>query len=135
MATEEEPAELVSGAEIARRAGISRARLHQLATRPDFPKPLGRIGQSKVWQWEQVRDWIAADGRPPSVEIWSWTDPIDARHRTVWYQTRFGERHLDPTNDYAVALAQAQELCGEFDTGLIDRSDKGSGFLLSTLSR
>ena len=135
MSTESEPTELVTGAEIARRAGFSRARAHQLAARPDFPRPLGRIGQAKVWRWDEIREWIATAGRPPSVEILSWTDPEIARRRNVWYQTRFGDRHLEPTTDYSVALAQAEQLCDEFDTGLIDRSDKGSGFLLSTIRR
>ena len=49
--------ELVSGAEAARRLGLSRERIRQLAGQPGFPAPLGRVGQAIVWRWADVEAW------------------------------------------------------------------------------
>ena len=58
-----ELADLVTGAEIARRLGVSRTRAHQLADQPDFPDALGRVGQAKVWRWADVERWNAQRSR------------------------------------------------------------------------
>jgi len=52
-------AELVSGAEIARRLGVSRERVRQWAANPNlrFPASVGRVGQSVVWEWPPVAAW------------------------------------------------------------------------------
>lgn len=125
--------DLVTGAEVARRLGVSRARGHQLAARPDFPAPLGRIGQAKVWRWTDVREWLPAVGRPPVVEIYGWTDPPHVRDRRVWYQVVVGDRRYDAQNDHGTVFAEAERLRAELDTVIIDRSDRGSGYLASTL--
>jgi hypothetical protein len=106
-----------------------------LAARPDFPKPLGRVGQSKVWRWSDVRAWLPQVGRPPVVEIYSATDPINVGNRRVWYWVEVGERKYSRTENYHEAASLAEEIREQLDTVIIDRSDKGSGYLLSTLRR
>ncbi len=49
--------DLVTGAEAARRLGLSRERVRQLASRPEFPEPVGRIGNAIVWRWAEVEKW------------------------------------------------------------------------------
>lgn len=51
--------ELVTGAEIARRLGVSRERVRQWASdsRYGFPADLGRFGSAKVWRWADVARW------------------------------------------------------------------------------
>lgn len=127
--------DLVTGGEIANRLVMSRARVHQLAARPDFPEPLGRVGQSKVWRWSDVRAWLPAVGRPPVVEIYSATDPIHVANRTVWYWVEVLEKKYERTENYQEALALAESLREQLDSVIIDRSDRGSGYLRSTLSR
>lgn len=56
--------DLVTGAEAAKRLGISTQRLHQLATRNDFPHPLGRVGRAVVWRWADVEHWGRNVNRP-----------------------------------------------------------------------
>jgi predicted DNA-binding transcriptional regulator AlpA len=130
----EELEDLVTGGAIAKRLVMSRARVHQLAARPDFPKPLGRIGQSKVWRWSDIRAWLPAVGRPPVVEIYSATDPINVPDRRVWYWVEINEeRQGERTESYQEAAAVAEKLREQLDTVIIDRSDRGSGYLLSTL--
>lgn len=51
---------LVTGAEAARRLGVSRERVRQLAQRPDFPRPLGKLGRATVWRWAEIEQWQAA---------------------------------------------------------------------------
>lgn len=64
--------DLVTGAEVGRRLGVSTQRVHQLAERDDFPAPLGRVGNSVVWRWADVEAWNAntdrPGGRPRAVE-------------------------------------------------------------------
>lgn len=130
----EELEDLVTGGEIGKRLAMSRARVHQLAVRPDFPKPLGRVGQSKVWRWSDVRAWLHVAGRPPVVEIYAATDPPNVRDRRVWYWVEVSEQQQGSrTEKHQVAAALAEKLRAQLDTVIIDRSDRGSGYLLSTL--
>jgi predicted DNA-binding transcriptional regulator AlpA len=55
--------ELVIAADIAERLGISRARVSVLTARPGFPRPVGRLGRSEVWQWSSVERWARETGR------------------------------------------------------------------------
>jgi hypothetical protein len=55
--------ELVIAADIAERLRISRARVSVLATRSDFPRPVGRLGRSDVWRWTSVERWARETGR------------------------------------------------------------------------
>ncbi|MEJ7567740.1 MAG: hypothetical protein WKF41_05685 [Gaiellaceae bacterium] len=55
--------ELVIGADIAERLGISRARVSVLASRSDFPRRVGRLGRSDVWRWSSVERWARETGR------------------------------------------------------------------------
>ena len=64
-----EPDDLVSAAEIARRAGRSRESIRQLRTAQrgpgGFPPPVAGIkGRTQVWHWSQVADWLAKQGEP-----------------------------------------------------------------------
>jgi predicted DNA-binding transcriptional regulator AlpA len=56
-----ELADLVTGAEVARRLGMSTQRAHQLAARTDFPQPLGRVGNAIVWKWEAISCWARSN--------------------------------------------------------------------------
>ena len=60
--------ELVIAADIAERLGISRARVSVLASRPDFPRPLGRLGRSDVWRWVSIERWARDTRRLNPVE-------------------------------------------------------------------
>lgn len=55
--------ELVVAADIAKRLGLSRARVSVLATGPGFPRPIGRLGRSDVWRWSSVERWARETGR------------------------------------------------------------------------
>lgn len=55
--------ELVTGAELARRIGVSTQRVHQLRVEPGFPEPIGRVGQAIVWRWRDVKPWAEKTGR------------------------------------------------------------------------
>ncbi|MGH3848302.1 MAG: helix-turn-helix transcriptional regulator [Pseudonocardiaceae bacterium] len=57
-------AELVSGAEIGRRLGVSREAVRKWAkvSGREFPSPLGRVGRSVVWDWHTVEAWAHHHG-------------------------------------------------------------------------
>lgn len=63
--------EIVSGAEIARRLGVSRERVRQWASDPryHFPAARGRIGPAKAWVWDEVRRWATEHGYPKPREL------------------------------------------------------------------
>lgn len=56
--------DIVTGAEVGRRLGISRERVRQLAERDDFPEPIGRAGVAILWCWPDVEAWARRTGRP-----------------------------------------------------------------------
>jgi hypothetical protein len=63
--------DLVTRAHIARRLHLSRGRVTRATESAEFPAPLGRLGDSPVWRWADVRRWAeGAAGRPegPSEE-------------------------------------------------------------------
>ncbi len=63
---ESEREEVLSAAEVARRLGVSRERVRQLAEEPGrFPTAVGKTGKSRAWRWGDVADWVAAGGRRP----------------------------------------------------------------------
>jgi len=39
---------------------VSRQRVYQITRRADFPQPVARLAQGKVWLGDQVEAWIAA---------------------------------------------------------------------------
>ncbi|HTT92593.1 MAG TPA: hypothetical protein VMF65_23770 [Acidimicrobiales bacterium] len=57
--------ELVSGAEIGRRLGVSREAVRLWREQPDFPEPISRVGRSVVWDWALVEKWAKKRGRQP----------------------------------------------------------------------
>jgi predicted DNA-binding transcriptional regulator AlpA len=58
--------ELVIAVDVAKRLGMSPQRVNVLATRPGFPKPLGKLGRSSVWRWSTVERWARDTGRLPA---------------------------------------------------------------------
>lgn len=66
----EDVGDLVGAADIARRLGVSRQRVGQLRERPDFPRPVARLGLGQLWRWSEVSTWMTTwrrrSGRPPS---------------------------------------------------------------------
>jgi predicted DNA-binding transcriptional regulator AlpA len=55
--------QLVSRVEIAQMLGVSRQRVHQLLTRPDFPRPIADLGIGKVWERSAIEAWAQRTGR------------------------------------------------------------------------
>lgn len=51
--------ELVSGAEVERRLGVSREAVRLWRWRPGFPEPVARVGRSMVWDWSAIERWAA----------------------------------------------------------------------------
>jgi len=54
---------LVGSAEIAAVLGVSRQRVQQLISRPDFPKPDAVLAMGKIWRKADVEAWAKAHGR------------------------------------------------------------------------
>ena len=58
MVTEAHIEELATAADIARYAGVSRPRIHQLMREdPTFPAPLGVLGGRKIFRWGDIVAW------------------------------------------------------------------------------
>ena len=55
--------QLLSGAEVARRIGVSRQRVSQLAATSHFPTPLSSVGGYLVWRWGDIADWATLHRR------------------------------------------------------------------------
>lgn len=56
--------ELAGAAEIGRMfGGVSRQRVQQIVTRPDFPAPLDVLDMGKVWRRADVEEWARGKGR------------------------------------------------------------------------
>lgn len=67
--------DLITGAEVARRLGVSRQRVGQLRTTAGFPEPAGKVGQAVVWRSGEIEAWargsrnlITINGYPLSRE-------------------------------------------------------------------
>lgn len=56
---------LMGPQEIAHYLGVSRQRVTQLASRPDFPAPTAVLASGKVWRTEDIEEWAKARGRQP----------------------------------------------------------------------
>ncbi len=59
------PHHLVSRVEIAEMFGVTRQRVHQLVSRPDFPEPIAVLGVGMIWNREDVEQWARRTGRLP----------------------------------------------------------------------
>lgn len=57
--------DLVGAREIADMLGVSRQRVHEIAKRPDFPKPVRHTGSrvATIWLREDIENWIESSGR------------------------------------------------------------------------
>lgn len=60
-----QPERLLLQADIARLLRVTPPRVHQLRQRPDFPQPIGRVGQHgyPVWNQIDVARWARVQGR------------------------------------------------------------------------
>jgi predicted DNA-binding transcriptional regulator AlpA len=56
-------AALMGAAEIAALLGVSRQRIQQLISRPDFPRPAAVLAMGKVWHTDEVKAWARDHGR------------------------------------------------------------------------
>lgn len=62
--------DLVGVSEIASMLGVSRQRVDQLATSPDFPDPVAELGAGRIWTRAAVEAWMAGqDSRAPAAEL------------------------------------------------------------------
>jgi predicted DNA-binding transcriptional regulator AlpA len=62
--------EIVGVMAIAGLLGVTSRTARRYATRPDFPKPLARLGVGRVWRRDDVETWASRTlplrtGRPP----------------------------------------------------------------------
>ena len=70
---------------------ISRQRVYQITRRADFPRPIARLAQGKVWLGDQVEAWIA-ERRGKRVERRTDSDPSTAGPRSGSDPTTAGSR-------------------------------------------
>ncbi|MFI1988926.1 DNA-binding protein [Actinoplanes sp. NPDC020271] len=52
------PRHLMGSGEIAKRLGLSRQRVQQLAERDDWPEPYDELAMGRVWLIEDIELWI-----------------------------------------------------------------------------
>ena len=45
--------------EVAKRLGVSRQRVHQLRSAPDFPEAVAMLAAGPIWESKDVEDWVA----------------------------------------------------------------------------
>ena len=50
-------------ADVARLAGVSRQRIHQLAARPGFPRPIGVFRTHPLYRRDTIDHWLEATNR------------------------------------------------------------------------
>lgn len=55
--------EVLGAQEIGQLFGVSRQRVYQLVSRPDFPEPMARLAMGNVWIASEVRQWAEQRGR------------------------------------------------------------------------
>jgi predicted DNA-binding transcriptional regulator AlpA len=51
---------LLGAAEIAKMLGVTRQRVHQLSSDPDFPKPDAALSAGKIWTRSSIETWMEA---------------------------------------------------------------------------
>ena len=62
--------DLVGSAEIAAMLGVSRQRVNQLASAPDFPPPVADLSAGRVWTRSSVEAWMAGqESRAPAADL------------------------------------------------------------------
>lgn len=54
---------VVAMAEIGEMLGVSKRRVSMLIARDDFPAPIATLSVSRVWSYDQVREWAEGGGR------------------------------------------------------------------------
>lgn len=59
---------LMGQRELADRLGVSRQRVQQIVSRPDFPPPYATLANGRVWTTEDVEAWIAEHRPAPDGE-------------------------------------------------------------------
>ena len=68
-----------------------------------------------------------------TIEIFSATDPPHVPDRQVWYWLEFRGMRSERRTEWGPINRHAEALIAEHDAVVIDRSDKESGYLRSTL--
>ncbi|WP_436530605.1 helix-turn-helix transcriptional regulator [Actinoplanes sp. HUAS TT8] len=66
------PRHLMGAGEIAKRLGLSRQRVQQLAERDDWPEPFDELAMGRVWLKADIEAWIFEQRTAPSA-----ADPPD----------------------------------------------------------
>lgn len=77
MTTLELMERLLGNAEIGRLLGVSRQRVGQLTTRPDFPRPRAILSMGSVWSLTDLQQWADSTGRALNIDALG-PDPLDA---------------------------------------------------------
>jgi predicted DNA-binding transcriptional regulator AlpA len=63
MSAQSDAARLVALADVARLAGVSRQRIHQLAMKPGFPRPIGVFRTHPLYRRDTIDHWLEATNR------------------------------------------------------------------------
>lgn len=58
--------DVMGTAEIGRRLGLSKSRVHQIVTSKGFPDPAATLTMGSIWQTSDVEAWIRKHRPPPS---------------------------------------------------------------------
>ena len=95
--------DLITGAEVARRLGLSTERVRQLAGRADFPPPAGRVGKAVVWKTSDVEDYAA------------------------------GRRAFFAVNGISIGIEKARELAARLDRRAGPRRNSTAGRIATTI--
>ncbi len=54
---------LVGSQELTRLLGVGRARVYQISSTDDFPKPAAVLAMGSIWRLEDIKEWAARKGR------------------------------------------------------------------------
>ena len=54
---------LVGSQELTRLLGVGRARVYQISSADDFPKPAAVLAMGSIWRLEDIKEWAARKGR------------------------------------------------------------------------
>jgi hypothetical protein len=60
---------IVTDAQVARRLGVPRERVRELACLPGFPRSVGNIDAVPLWQWRDVQRWARTSAAGTGIEL------------------------------------------------------------------
>ena len=55
--------DFVGATEIAAAFDLTRQRISQLAATPEFPAPVAKVGQARIWRRSDIEAWAVSTGR------------------------------------------------------------------------